>query len=587
MYILLGVLLLIMAAVLELGKHTLIGWFLAAAAAGAFVFLYKKYLKKARVIARFLSWITLILVFALILIISWPPVKAVPAVSGKSAGVTDVRHLAEGDVRGVLTEDGKVEVYAGIPYAKPPVGELRWKEPQPADPWEGVLQADHFAPMSMQTVGLPIYDSLARIIAYHDYHISLHDNYRAPASEDSLYLNIWKPAGEEKDLPVLVYVHGGSLQTGQCWYEDYSGEGLARDGVIVVNFGYRLGIFGFFADEALAEESPNKTTGNYGLLDQIMALQWVRDHISAFGGDPENVTLAGESAGACCVTALCTSPLAKGLFRRAVAESSTVTAPEPAHSFRTMKEALAAGNDTKIRLNALNVEELRALPAEKIAPELDVHHHITVDGYALTETPYESYRKGIHNEEAQFQGFNGKESGLFLMLGSATADSFESRVKMNFTAPYDQEVLDLYPVMINDDAKRAWEEIFTVQFFSYGHYCLQRQAASCGIPSYSYYFTKDNKRLSSNHSGEEVYLYGNIPERSSRYDESDRSLMKIMKQYFVNFIRTGDPNGDGLPEWPEATGDGRVLEFGEEIRMTDPPGQKLYGILDRMYGYQE
>ena len=152
-------------------------------------------------------------------------------------------------------------------------------------------------------------------------------------------------AGAQEKLPVLVYIHGGSLQTGQPWYADYRGEGLARKGVIVVNMGYRLGVFGFLATEELQKESPNGSTGNYGLLDQIKALQWVQNNISAFGGDPDNVTLAGESAGSACVTALCTSPLAKGLFRRAIGESSTVTAPKPTHSFRLMDQALATGRD--------------------------------------------------------------------------------------------------------------------------------------------------------------------------------------------------------------------------------------------------
>ena len=179
-----------------------------------------------------------------------------------------------------------MEVYAGIPYAKPPVGELRWREPQDPEPWEGVLAADHFAPMSMQPQNAAWYSSMAQIIGYHDYEISLDDNFRDLNSEDALYLNIWKPAGEQENLPVLVYIHGGSLQTGQPWYADYSGEGLARKGVIVVNMGYRLGVFGFLADEELMAESPNGTTGNYGLLDQIKALEWVRDNIAAFGGDP-------------------------------------------------------------------------------------------------------------------------------------------------------------------------------------------------------------------------------------------------------------------------------------------------------------
>ena len=328
------------AVVLELGKHTVIGWILTAVLTAAFIFVRNRWLKQAGRGRRFLSRVVLLGLFALILWVSRPPVRAVPAVNAADPQKTGIMHTKLGDLTGVLTEDGAVEVYAGIPYAQPPVKELRWKEPQPVQPWDGVLAADHFAPMSMQTQYPPIYNSLVQIIGFHDYRISLDDNYREPVSEDSLYLNIWKPAGEAEDLPVLVFIHGGSLQTGQTWFADYRGERLARDGVLVVNLAYRLGIFGFFADEELAAESPNGTTGNYGLLDQIMALQWIRDNIEAFGGDPGNVTIAGESAGSACVSALCTSPLARGLFRRAVGESSTVTSPKPAHSFRLMKEAL-------------------------------------------------------------------------------------------------------------------------------------------------------------------------------------------------------------------------------------------------------
>ena len=576
-----------MAAVLELGKHTLFGWFLTAPAVLGFLLISKYFLKDQGRFIRFLGWIGLILAFALILWISWPPVRSVPAVSGRSAGVTEVVHLKNGDLTGVLTEDGAVEVFAGIPYAKPPVGELRWREPEPAEPWEGVLQADHFAPMFMQSQNLPIYSSLAQIIGFHDYQISLHDNYRAPASEDALYLNLWKPAGEVSGLPVLVYIHGGSLQTGQPWYADYSGEALAREDVIVVNFAYRLGIFGFYADEALQAESPNGTTGNYGLLDQILALQWVQENIEAFGGDPANVTLSGESAGAACVTALCTSPLAEGLFRRAVAESSTVTAPLPMHSFRTMEEALEEGARTKERHHADDLSALRSIPAEKLASEMDYHHHMTIDGYVLPETPYEAYQEGRHHEEAQLQGYNRDEGAAFLIFSPANLKNYEEKVRAAFEEPYASEVLSLYPAGSDAEAKKNWEDIFSILFFSYGHYCWERQGIKAGIPVYGYHFTKENGRLGPWHSGEEVYLYGNIPADSGLYEETDRALSDIMKQYYVNFIRTGDPNGEGLPEWPKSDGTGRVLEFGEQIRVTDAPGKALYELLDRMYGFQK
>ena len=338
-----GLLFLGMAAVLELNKNTLWGFVLLIAATAAFAALFAKVLQGSKWYLKLLGYLGYLAVFAGILFLTWPPTKAVPAYEGRTPVYTEPVTLRKGNVRGVVIADGAVELYAGIPYAQPPVGELRWKEPQDPLPWEGVLDADHFAPMCMQPTHLPIYNSLAQIIGYHDYRISLSDNYVAPVSEDGLYVNVWKPAGEAQGLPVIVYVHGGTLQTGQPWYADYAGTGLAKEGVVVVNMGYRLGVFGYLADEDLAAESPNGTTGNYGLLDQIKALEWVRDNVAAFGGDPGNVTVAGESAGAASVSAICTSPLAKDLFRRVILESSTVASAQPPHSFRSFEEALQSG----------------------------------------------------------------------------------------------------------------------------------------------------------------------------------------------------------------------------------------------------
>ena len=585
--ILFFLLFLILLAVLELGKHTILGWILMVILFAAFYFLRSVKLKEKKKGIRFLSWIALLLLSAVILWISWPPVRSVPAVTARDPVETEIIHTAQGDLTGVKTDDQQVEVFAGIPYAKPPVGELRWKEPQPADAWDGVLKADHFAPMSMQTQNLPIYNSLAQIIGYHDYQISLYDNYREPVSEDSLYLNIWRPAdASEEKLPVLVYIHGGSLQTGQPWYEDYSGEGLAREGIIVVNMGYRLGIFGFYADEELAEESPNHTTGNYGLLDQIMALQWVKDNIASFGGDPDNVTLSGESAGSACVSALSTSPLAKGLFRRVILESSTIAAVEPAHSFRLLEEAYETAEETKARLGVKTISELRALPAEKIVGELAVHHHITIDGYVLPETPYESYQKGIFNEEAQLQGFNREEGTPFILFSQANLKNYEQKVRASFEEPYADQVLSLFPASTDEEAKRAWADIYTAVLFTYGHYCLGREAVANGIPCYMYHFTKENGRLGSWHSGEEVYFYNNIPDDSNLYTEEDRALSSTTAAYMVNFIKTGSPNGDGLPTWPVFTGNGPVLELGDTIKETPIPYLELYQILDEMQGFE-
>ncbi len=578
---------LLFLAVLELSKNTVPGWILGIALLAAFYALRASKLSSSAFGLRLLAWLGMIALCAAVLFVTRPPVKAVPAVDARNPKKTEIVTVAQGQLRGVLTEDEKVEVFTGVPYAKPPVGDLRWKEPQKPEPWDGVLEADHFAPMSMQTTNSVIYDSLARIIGFHDYKISLKDNYRPPISEDSLYLNIWTPAGSPssgKKLPVLVYIHGGSLQTGQPWYADYNGESLAREGLVVVNFAYRLGIFGFFADPELAAESENGTTGNYGLLDQIAALNWVQENIEAFGGDPGNVTVAGESAGSACVSALCTSPLAKGLFRRVLMESSTVSAPRPAHSFRLLDSAYKAAEATKERFGAKNIADLRAIPAEKIAGELNYHHHITVDGYVLEETPYESYKKGIHNEEAQLQGFNAEEAAPFILFSQGNMKNYPERVKRYF-GDHADEVMKIYPASTDAEAKENWMHVDSVVLFSYGHYCLARQAEDNGIPCYMYWFTRENGYLGPWHSGEEVYIYGNIPEKSGLFGEHDRYLSRCFVSYVVNYARTGDPNGSGLPEWPLADGGKTVLEFGDELKTTKAPYAELHEVMDKVQNY--
>ena len=575
--------LLLMLAVLELNRNTVPGWALTLAAAAGYVLLVRR-TGEGKGFIKFLLWIGWILLFAAVLALTWPPVKAVPAAEGKNGGRTGIVSLSDGDVRGVLTADGAVEIYAGIPYAKPPVGDLRWREPEDPDPWDGVLEADRFAPMSMQPVHLPIYDSLAQIIGFHDFRVTLRDNRRAPVSEDSLYVNVWKPAGEQTEpLPVLVYVHGGSLQTGQPWYADYSGEGLAREGVIAVNMGYRLGVFGFFAAEELARESAHGTTGNYGLLDQIKALEWVRDNIASFGGDPSNVTLAGESAGSASVSALCASPLAAGLFRRAVLESSTLASAEPPHSWRPFGEALESGRDLMARYGAASVADLRALPAEKLVGEADTQHHITPDGYVLTEAPGETFRRGIHNGEAILHGYNLHESGAFLLFGKTSRKGFEANVRAYF-GDLAGAVFALYPVSTDEEADAAWREIWGAVFFDYPHYCLNRLAAENGIPVWEYLFSKENGRLGSWHSGEMVYLYGNIPASSKLYGARDRELSREMFCALRNFVKTGDPNGEGAPAWEMNLSSADLMEFGEKTGMVKEPNRKigLYGILDRM-----
>ena len=568
---------------LELNKNSLAAWIGTLALLAGYAVLRLKKLKGKHFYLRAAAFLAISALLLSILLHVGRPYRFRPAVE-KSGGMTGVIELRDGKVQGVLTADKAVEVYTGIPYAKPPVGELRWKAPQDPEPWGGVRTCTHFAAMSMQPRSSEIYNSLSQIVGFHDFEVSVHDNFRDAVSEDALYLNIWKPAGAGEKLPVLVYIHGGSLQTGQPWYADYSGEGLARKGIIVVNLGYRLGVFGFLATEELAAEDPNHSTGNYGLMDQIKALEWVRDNIAAFGGDPDNVTLSGESAGAACVTALCTSPKAKGLFRRAIAESSTTTAPVPQHSFRLMDEALKTGRETMERFKVSTIEEMRALPAEQLVAAADTNHHITVDGYILTKTPYESYKAGEHNEEALLHGFNAEEGTPFILFDQANLKNYETKVRAYFGEQAD-EVLALYRPTTDAEAKTMWVDLYSSVYFTHGHYCLSRQAIAAKEPVWEYLFAKTNGRLSAWHSGEEVYCYNNIPADSKLYNESDRALADLFSDYFANFIRSGDPNGEGLPAWEESRDGTNVMLLGDEQKMSTDPYLPIDGILDRMQGW--
>ncbi len=575
---------LLTVALLELNKNTPAAWGAAAALLVLFLLLRRPLLGGRKFLRRFLCWVMLWALLTAALLCVGIVYRLRPALK-KSSGMSQVVSLADGKVQGLKSVDGTFEVFTGIPYAAPPVGELRWRAPADPASWEGIRACTHFAPMAMQPRNSEIYNSLTRIIGFHDYRISLDDDYRDAVSEDALYINLWRPAGGGEKLPVLVYVHGGALQTGQPWYADYSGEGLARRGVIVVNFGYRLGVFGFLASEELAEEAPDGSTGNYGLMDQIKALEWVRDNIEAFGGDPDNVTVAGESAGAVCVSALCTSPRAAGLFRRAILESSTCDAPEPQHSFRSMDEALETGRKTLARFHAADIEALRRVDASKLAAAADDNHHLTIDGCLLPMTPYEARQQGVHNEEALLHGFNADEGTPFILFDQANMKNYEQKVRAYFGDEADN-VLARWSPATDDEAKSMWSALYSATYFTHGHYCLSRLALEADVPVFEYFFSKTNGRISAWHSGEEVYCYGSIPADSRLYDESDRALMDVFCSFFENFVRTGDPNGSGLPVWKRSTDGTELLELGQHIGMIEDPYLEIDRILDRMQGFE-
>lgn len=586
---------LIFAVVLELSKNTLWGWGIFAAAAAAFLYARGK-LKKSGYWHSWIAgvcWILFLGILALNLAVTAPPFRTVPAVDGRDGGETPVISIRQGDLTGVYTDDGEVAVYAGIPYAAPPVGDLRWREPQPAEGWSGVRACNTFGPMAMQQQSSPLYNSLTQLLGTHNYVFSLQDNYREAMSEDCLYLNIWAPvhAGSEP-LPVLFFIHGGSLMTGQSSYSEYRGEDLARQGILVVNCAYRLGVFGYYANEALAAESPNGTTGNYGLLDQIAALRWVHDNIAAFGGDPDEVTIAGESAGSSSVNALCVSPLSEGLFRYAIAESSGIVAKHPYHTFRDLSDALDMGRKIQEEMDCADLSALRALDADELVKTRHQNSAMTVDGYAIVEQPYLTYEKGGNHEQALLNGFNAKEADAFVMTTKVTADNYVELLRA-VGGDYADELAALVPagsitrdqhfiIDAGGDAKGALDHVFSAAWFTYSHHLWSAYTVAQGKPTYEYYFTKVNNGLSNYHAGELPYAYGNLWRHKGLYDSGDLALSKVMQQYWVNFVKTGDPNGDGLPLWEARRADSeRLLELGAAIAMTDDPYAPLYPIFDK------
>ena len=627
---------LIYLILIELSKNTILGWCLTVAAIIGFILLRRSLIRKGKYYGNrskekdsnenpkpvviksgelrtfaekkreqgsaaaesrhgvgALCWLGFLAVLAAIYFISYPPFKQVPAVEGFGVEKTGVVRVSEGELTGVYNRDHTVEIYAGIPYAKAPVGDLRWKEPQAPDKYKGVRECDTYGPMAVQNTNGPLYGSLYQILGFHKYNFSLFDNYREAKSEDCLYLNIYKPADYSGEpLPVVFYVHGGSLTTGQSYYTEYRGDSFAEKGVIFVNFAYRLGVFGYMANEELAAESPNGTTGDYGLLDQIAALKWVHENIAAFGGDPDNITIAGESAGSSSVNALCVSPLTEGLFRRAIAESSSVLAKKPYHTFRTMERALQTGKEIMKEFGASNIAELRAVPAEQLVTTHTSNGQMTVDGYAIIEQPYLTYEKGENHEEALLNGFNAKEGDAFLLSTKATADNYVSLLKP-IAGDYADELAALVPagsitrdqkfiIDAGGDAKGALCEVYSAAWFTYSHYLWSNYMAAQGRPVYEYYFTKVNNSLSNFHAGELPYAYGNLFRAKGVYDESDFELSETMQNYWINFAKTGNPNGDGLPTWePVTKPKDKVLEFGENVAMIDDPYLKIYEILDK------
>lgn len=482
----------------------------------------------------------------------------------------DRARTAGGALQGA-TLPGGIHSFKGIPYAAPPVGNLRWREPQPAQPWKNVRPATQFGPRAMQ---LPLFGDM---------------NFRSNGvSEDCLYLNVWtgaKTAGEKR--PVLVYFYGGGFVAGDGSEPRYDGEALAKQGIVTVTINYRLGVFGFMAHPELTKESPNHASGNYGLLDQQAAVQWVKKNIAAFGGDPAHITIAGESAGSWSVSAQMAAPATKDLLVGAIAESGSLLGLQP---LPTLAQGEQAGMALGTSLGAGTLAALRALPAQQLldasgkqgAPRFSP----VVDGYFLPRQPTEIFAAGQQAHVPLLVGWNSQEMAYQMVLGpnAPTVANYTAAVQKLY-GDQSAEALRQYPAATDAEVEQAATDLAGDRFIAYSTWKLaDAQIQTGGQPVYRYLYARPRPAMTPEmgnatanlaggvtrntgaaakpappakgavHSAEIEYALGNLPtNKVFAWTPDDYQVSKIMQGYFANFIKTGNPNSAGLPQWPAAS----------------------------------
>jgi para-nitrobenzyl esterase len=473
-----------------------------------------------------------------------------------------------GPVSGLAGKKPGITAFKGIPFAAPPVGNLRWTTPGPAAPWTGVLKADKFGASCIQTI--------VQERKPWTYEFMTHNE----ISEDCLYLNVWTPARSASEKrPVFVYIYGGAFTEGSGAAPVYDGEGLASKGLVVVTFNYRVGILGFFNHPELSAESSHHASGNYGLLDQVAALQWVHDNIAAFGGDPNCVTIAGQSAGAGSVHALTASPLAKGLFHRGIEESGSGVGNGGPMNTNQLANAEQNGVRFAEAKGARNLAELRAMSWQKIVEPVQApaggpgagggfRFSMVVDGYFLPASVSEIFAKGEQNDVPELTGLNADDIG---MSSNATinASAFQEQAGKRF-GDLAGTFLQLYAVKADTQAAGAMSESSRDQSRVSMYLWALNRAKTAKTKAYTYYWNHtlpgpDAATYKAFHSSEVPYALNTLYMSDRPFTDADYKIAGVMSSYWVNFATTGDPNGTGLPHWsavsekPETTmqiGDG-------------------------------
>ena len=483
-------------------------------------------------------------------------------------------HVETGDIEGI--PDGNLAVFRAIPYAAPPVGNLRWRAPQPAKAWEGVMKTESFGPLPPQ----PTRPGRTADMM----------------SEDCLYLAIATPATSANDrLPVMVWIHGGGFQTE--WYGGDLWTCLARRGVVVVSVEYRTGALGFMAHPELSKEDPDGHSGNYGLLDQIFALKWVQRNIRNFGGDPTRVTIFGESAGAISCSMLAASPLAKGLFHGVISQSGGSFAPwrdQP----RTLgmdasqKGAEQQGLAFQKHLKKKNIKQMRQLDAMSLCDGNVGFGGFwpCVDGYVICDDQYRLYERGEYNDVPVIVMTNSDEGALF-SPANIKAEDYQKTVQRIF-GDFADEALKVYPGNTDEEAWHGFGDAFRDMGFAWPSYAwVNLQSKTGKSPAYAAYLAQPSTRSCSQnplrrgvaHADDILYLNGEFLNQADKYP-AESALSEIIQQYWINFAKTGNPNGKGLPYWPSFNAElPTTMQFSNGASLMMRPNREQIDFVDRFY----
>jgi para-nitrobenzyl esterase len=506
-----------------------------------------------------------------------------------------------GPVQGT-SEDG-LTVYRGIPFAAPPVGALRWRAPQPAAKWEGLRQATKFAPAAMQSGNPP-----------------------SGMSEDCLYLNVWTPAKSPSDrIPVLVWIYGGGFGGGATSERNYSGEKLAKKGVVLVSIAYRVGRLGFLAHSELSAESPNHVSGNYGLLDMIAGLQWVQKNIAAFGGDPDKVTIFGESAGGIAVSMLCASPLAKGLFHGAISQSGGSFGPPrsttmPGENLKRLADAERSGEAYAKSAGASSITELRKIAADKLTGGGRGQGMAwpIIDGWVIPDDQYKLYAAGRYNDTPILVGYNSDEGASFspprtpeeyianvksrygrfaesLLKAYPASPGTENLSKAYPASPGKENLLKAYPAGSGTVAKTA-RDLARDTAFGWHTWIWARFQSKTGKSKVFYYYFDQHRQYPEGspragygapHGADVAYVFQHLNPSNPQITKADLEISEAMATYWTNFAKRGDPSGEGVPEWP-AFSDANpvVMYFGQTPHTGPVPSADSLKSLDAYFAWR-